>query len=403
MFNEPQRYTVTGLNAYVRNVLEADPLLADLWVTGEISNFRPYSSGHWYFTIKDANAELKCVMFRSAAQRQMLVPKDGDAVDVHGRISLYDARGDVQLYADMIQSSGETGSLYQQFEQIKARLLAEGLFDAERKRPLPAFPRRIGIVTSPDAAAFRDVQNVLRRRYPLAELVISPTLVQGPEAPAQIIRAITRLQTSGVDVLLICRGGGSIEDLWAFNDELVGRALASSSIPTVSGIGHETDTTIVDFVADVRAPTPSAAAEIAVPDQESLRLSLQSADMALRSAAQVTINARHEALARASSRLRVSSPQRAVRDSQQRVDERVARLNVALTRYRTRLGERLMSRRAALEAANPQAILARGYAIVRRAGDPTPLRHPEDAPPGTRLDISVQGGYLHARVEGEDE
>lgn len=403
MFDEPQRYTVTGLNAYMRNVLEADPLLADLWVTGEISNFRPYSSGHWYFTIKDANAELKCVMFRSAAQRQMLVPKDGDAVDVHGRISLYDARGDVQLYADMIRSSGETGSLYQQFEQIKARLLAEGLFDVERKRPLPSFPRRIGIVTSPDAAAFRDVQNVLRRRYPLAELVISPTLVQGPEAPAQIIRAITRLQTSGVDVLLICRGGGSIEDLWAFNDELVGRALASSSIPTVSGVGHETDTTIVDFVADVRAPTPSAAAEIAVPDQESLRLSLQSADMALRSAAQMTINARREALARANSRLRVSSPQRPVRDSQQRVDERVARLDAALKRYHTRLSERLAGRRAALEAANPQAILARGYAIVRRVGDLTPLRHPEDAPPGTRLDISVQGGQLRARVEGEDE
>ena len=257
-------YTISSLTTYIRTLFEADERLTDVWVQGEISNFTRASSGHWYFTLKDAGSALKSVMWRSQTARQTFTPNHGDAVLAHGYVSVYEASGQYQLYVDALQPAGR-GDLHQRFELLKAKLEAEGLFDAEHKRPLPPLPRRIGVVTSPTAAAFQDVLNVLARRYPLAEVILSPTLVQGDDAPPQIVAALEAIQRAGVDVILLVRGGGSLEDLWAFNDERVARAVYASPLPVVSGVGHEIDFTIVDFVADRRAPTPSAAAETITP------------------------------------------------------------------------------------------------------------------------------------------
>ncbi|MEL6307037.1 MAG: exodeoxyribonuclease VII large subunit, partial [Chloroflexota bacterium] len=237
-------YSVEGVTAYIRGLLERDPPLRDLWVQGEVSNFKAANSGHWYFTVKDKNAALKCVMFRNSASRQSMQPRDGEEIRIHGRISVYDQRGEYQLYADELQPAGGIGDLYQRFEQLKAQLQSEGLFEPERKQALPVFPLRIGVVTSPDAAAFQDVRNVLSRRFPLAEIILSPTLVQGVDAPRLIVKAIERLNAhNACDVILLVRGGGSIEDLWSFNDESVARAIVASDLPIISGVGHETDFT----------------------------------------------------------------------------------------------------------------------------------------------------------------
>ena len=213
-------YSVTGLTAYIRDVLDMDDVLRDIWVTGEVSNLKKAASGHWYFTLKDADAQLKAVMFRYAAERQIIEPQEGMTLRAHGRISVYEARGEYQLYVDKLEGGDSTGDLYAQFEAVKAKLLAEGLFDEALKKPLPDFPKTIAVVTSPDAAAFQDIQNVLRRRYALADVILSPTLVQGAQAAAQIVKAIKRVnQHALADVILLCRGGGSIEDLWSFNEE----------------------------------------------------------------------------------------------------------------------------------------------------------------------------------------
>ena len=263
-----QTFSVHEITRYIHDLFDADDMLADVWVRGEVSNLTKARSGHWYFTIKDATAQLRCVMFRGAARTVRADVDTGDEILVHGRVSVYDARGEYQLYADQIEAVGSLGDLHVQFEALKAKLDTEGLFDPARKRPIPTFPKRIGIVTSPGAAAWHDMQNVLRRRFPIVELILSPTLVQGAEAPPQIVAALEKLnRRSDVDVIIIARGGGSLEDLWCFNDETVARAVAASRVPVISGIGHEIDFTIVDFVADLRAPTPSAAAELATPNR----------------------------------------------------------------------------------------------------------------------------------------
>jgi exodeoxyribonuclease VII large subunit len=263
---ESQTWTVAELTGYIRELFEIDYRLQDVLVAGEISNFTQARSGHLYFTLKDDKAQLKCVMWRSSAERLRFRPGDGDAVVAYGRISVYEAGGAYQLYAESLEPAGR-GNLALAFEQLKEKLADEGLFDEEFKQPIPKFPRKLGIVTSADAAALRDILNVLYRRWPLVSVLIAPTLVQGKDAPAQIVSAIEWLDgRNDIDTLIVARGGGSIEDLWAFNDEGVARAIFAAQHPVITGVGHETDFTIADFVSDLRAPTPSAAAELAVPD-----------------------------------------------------------------------------------------------------------------------------------------
>jgi len=270
----PQVRTVSDINAYIRRKFEADITLQDVWIEAEISNWKQAASGHIYFTLKDTKAGIRCVIWRAQAQQLLYYPqREGEAVLAHGKISVYEAGGNYQFYVDDLEPVGQ-GALHAQFERIKARLEEEGLFDAELRQPLPAFPQTIGVVTSPGAAALQDILNVLRRRYPIAQVVLSPTQVQGNSAPPQIIKALTAIVNQRVDVILLARGGGSLEDLWAFNNETVARAIAACPIPVVSGVGHETDFTIADFVADARAPTPSVAAEIVSPDRFELKRSL---------------------------------------------------------------------------------------------------------------------------------
>ncbi len=360
-------YSVRELNAYIRRLFERDEDLQDVWVEGEVSGFKQAQpSGHCYFTLKDGKTQIACVMWRSSAQQMAVLPRDGDAVLVHGSVTIYEERSTYQLYVDRLRPVG-VGDLYRQFELLKQRLEAEGLFDHARKRPLPPFPRRIGVVTSANAAAFQDVQNVLRRRFPLVEIVLSPTLVQGLDAPTQIVRALDRLSAADVDVILVTRGGGSIEDLWAFNDEGVARAIAASAVPVVSGVGHETDFTIADFVADLRAPTPSAAAEVLTPDFGELYPALDRLARQLASAFDDSLRSRRDGLNTRRRTLRGLSPVVRVRNYRQRLDDWQTRLVTTERRHLALLRERVTARDQALVAASPQAILARGYALVTNA------------------------------------
>jgi exodeoxyribonuclease VII large subunit len=404
MFNSLTVRSVTEITEYVRGVLEGDPELQGVWVKGEVSNMTRAASGHWYFTLKDQEAQLKCVMWRASAARQSITPNNGDALEVFGRITVYTPRGEYQLQAERVRPMG-MGDLYLRFEELKARLQSEGLFDPERKRPLPFFPKRIGVVTSPDAAAFQDVQNVLRRRFPLGEIVLSPAVVQGNDAPPTIIRALDRLNRYGqVDVILLCRGGGSIEDLWCFNDERVARAVADSKIPVVTGVGHEVDFTIVDFVSDYRAPTPSAAAEVitqycAVDD---LRARVEEIGFSLEHLIQNKLEELRDNVTLLRRTMQYNSPESYVRTMRQQIDTLVIRMTRREDAKLALLRERLAGRTAALNAADPRALLARGYAMITRE-DGSRVKFVTDAPAGTRLHIQLQDGELAARVDDKDK
>jgi exodeoxyribonuclease VII large subunit len=393
-------WAVADLNRYLRQLLDGDYRLQDLWVAGEVSNLSRPSSGHLYFTLKDAEASLRCVIWRTDVVRLPFLPRDGQAVEVHGRVSVYEAGGQYQLYADDLRAAGQ-GALYQEFLRLKARLEAEGLFAAERKRPLPDWPGRIGLVTSPTGAALRDVVNVLRRRFPLAEVVLAPTPVQGPEAPAGIILALTALnQMIRPDVVLLVRGGGSLEDLQAFNDEAVARAIAASAAPLVCGVGHETDFTIADFVADLRAPTPSAAAELATPDRAELMPPIVAAQQSLARAFASLLDRLRLSLAECRTALRLSSPLARVTNARQRVDELGRR---SLGAYRHGLALRRASAMGlgqALQAVDPLGILGRGYAVVRRADDQSVIRSTRQVRPGDALEIRVADGEFAAEARG---
>jgi exodeoxyribonuclease VII large subunit len=394
-----QIYSVADVTASIRELIDNHAPLQDIWVTGEISNLKIAASGHWYFTLKDENARLRCVMFRYQAARQVIQPDEGDSIQAHGNISVYDQRGEYQLYVDEIQPAGGIGELYRRFDELKQRLLEEGLFDDALKKPLPRFPRRIGVVTSPDAAAFRDIQHVLARRFPLADVILSPTLVQGHEAPPQIVQALQRLNAQqAADVILLSRGGGSIEDLWSFNDEQVARAVIASEIPIVSGVGHETDTTIVDFVADIRAPTPSAAAEVATPSVDDLEMMLRRTDATLQRYAENALRDRQTGLHNTQTTLQRLSPQRTIQDMRQRVDDYQERLSAAQMRHLARLQERLTAQTRTLNAASPMALLERGYAIITRDDTRQPVSRTADAPPGTDIAIRLKDGFLSAQV-----
>jgi exodeoxyribonuclease VII large subunit len=402
MTNDPgatsllQTWTVSGLTDYIKDLLEFDPDLQDVWLRGEISNLTRAASGHLYFTLKDAGAALSCVMWRAAAERLTWRPEHGAAALAHGRISVYPARGSYQLYVDLLQPAG-LGDLHARFEQLRDRLKAEGLFDAERKRPLPPFPRVLGVVTSPRAAALRDVLQVLRRRYPLVRVLLAPTLVQGDQAPPEIVAALQALDARGeVDLILLVRGGGSMEELWAFNDEGIARAIAACRHPVVSGVGHETDFTIADFVADLRAPTPSAAAELAVPDQADLRQRLDVSAGRLLGMVEQRLREAQQSLAQQLRTLQRLSPQVQVNAHRQQVDDLTQRATRATTHRLALHRSGLAGFRSRLAALSPLATLERGYAVVRRADTGVVVRSVGQVRAGDPLAIQVRDGEFDA-------
>lgn len=392
-------FSVRELTRYIHDLFDADDNLAELRVRGEISNLTKAASGHWYFTLKDARSQLRCVMFRSAALNVRQNIKVGDEVVVLGRVSVYDARGEYQLYAHAIEALGAVGDLHQQFEALKTKLDAEGLFDPAKKLAPPPFPRQIGIVTSPDAAAYQDILQVLGRRFPLAQVRLSPTLVQGAEAAAGIVAALARLDARhDIDVIIVARGGGSIEDLWCFNDEAVARAIAACRKPVISGIGHETDFSIADFVADLRAPTPSAAAEIATPNQDDLLLDLDRAQSALKAQLNARLQEAQLNLGALTRTLRANTPLQAVQAAQGRLLSVAKRMERAKSSSFERWQERLAAQMKALDAASPEHILARGYALVSDESGAI-VRAAAQVRHGQRLQVRFRQDHIKVRVE----
>ena len=392
----PRILRVTDLNRRVRALLDGDPALADVWVEGEISTPSFPPSGHCFFTLKDAGSQVRAVIFREELARSAVRPQHGMAVICHGRVRAYEPQGIYQLYVESLTPAG-AGDLHARYEQLRARLANEGLFHADRKRPLPRWPRRIGVVTSPVGAVWQDIRNVVKRRYPLVELVLSPTVVQGEAASPAVVVALKRIFAQrGIDLVILARGGGSLEDLWAFNDERVVRTLLAAPVPVVVGVGHESDVTLADFVADVRAPTPSAAAELAVPDGTQLpaildRLKDRASTALLAHAAE-----RRRHLAAEARALVSAAPD--LGGARQRTADLVDRGHRALAARVDRLRASLDGVRDGLRALGPAATLARGYAVARLA-DGTIVREPAQAPVGERLEVVVARGLLGTRVE----
>jgi exodeoxyribonuclease VII large subunit len=362
-----QILNVSDLTRLTKELLETSfPLF---WISGEISNFTRAASGHWYFSLKDAKAQVRCVMFKGRNSLVENMPREGDSIEARATVTLYEARGDFQLTIEFMQPAG-LGRLYEAYEQLKQRLQAEGLFDQSRKKTIPADPHRIGVVTSPDAAALRDVLTAIRRRYPGMAVIIYPTPVQGKGSAELIANAIRQAdQRQEVDTLLICRGGGSIEDLWSFNEEVVARAIADCRLPTISGIGHETDFTIADFVADLRAATPTAAAELACPDQSHLRSQLAQSQARLMRAMQSLLQKQAQTLDYLSRRL--ISPTQQLQQQKQSLQQWQHRLQLAMQHLLNKQLRRLDHFSTSLQQLNPHQVLARGYAIVqKRDGQP---------------------------------
>ena len=370
MITEIAAITVKQLNFYVKSLLEGDSHLQSVTVTGELSNFKNhYASGHWYFTLKDGDAAIRCVMFRAMANGVRFDPHDGDTVVLRGRVSLYEKDGQYQFYAEQMFPVG-AGALALQFERIKEKLNAEGLFDTSRKKPLPKYPKNIAVVTSDTGAAVRDILSILDRRYPAARIIICPVTVQGETAVPQMLSALDRLYRLGTaDVIIIGRGGGSAEDLWEFNDETLARKIALSPVPVISAVGHETDFTICDFVADMRAPTPSAAAELAVPNSEELKKRFAGFESALKNA----LKARYE---RANARLSgvlssrfFKAPEAAITERRaERTDRAADKLLSAYSALLSEKGAYLAEFAARLDALCPLKTLARGYAVAVKSG-----------------------------------
>ena len=395
----PSVMTVTQLNSYVKGVLDDDPFLNYAEIEGEISNFNHYlSSGHMYFSLKDDESAITAVMYRNANAKLTFLPKNGMKVRVRGSVSVYPQTGKYQIYVREMFPDG-AGALYMAYEQLKNKLAAEGLFDESRKKPIPAFPSRVGVITSRFGAAVQDIINVSSRRFPSAELLIYPSAVQGKEAPYELRRAINYFErTRSADVIIIGRGGGSIEDLWAFNDEELARAIAACSLPVISAVGHETDFTICDFVSDLRAPTPSAAAELALPDREDILSSLSYARDSMRRymkgkvlSAQASLDRFSKERITANLVSRYLSSQKALSDIssllKRRTDEKIMRAE-----------ESLRSRIALLEARSPLGILSKGYSLIEDENGNT-IRSADQIAPSDTIRIRFADGSAEAKIE----
>jgi exodeoxyribonuclease VII large subunit len=397
-----QILTVSALNRYVRDMFESDPRLESAWLEGEVSNFRRAPSGHCYFTLKDELAQLRCVWFAgrvpAATGLWSRVPRDGDQVVVHGRVTLYEPRGDYQLAVNLVQPAG-VGVLQLRFEELRARLEREGLFDEGRKRPIPRVPEVIGLVTSPHGAVVHDVLRVIERRFRAVRVVVAPTPVQGDGATGQICAAIEALNDLvAPDVIVVARGGGSLEDLWCFNEEAVARAIYGSRAPVVTGVGHETDVTVADLVADLRAPTPSAAAELVVPDGRECQAWLESCRARLFELGVDRLSLERERVRECQRRLARVAPTHGIADRRRDVADLAERATLLL-RHRLALGRMtLVGRTAQLAALSPQAVLDRGFAIVRRGDGGGVVRSPDEVRSGERLSIRVAAGAFGALV-----
>lgn len=398
MISPPSRhiYSVSALTAEVKAVLEDG--FSAIWVEGELSNFKHHTSGHMYFTLKDAQAQIRGVMFRGHNRLLRFQPVDGLAVLVNGTVTVYERRGEYQIAVEFMEPKG-VGALQLAFEQLKTKLEAEGLFDRARKRPLPLLPRKIGIVTSPTGAAIRDMLTIVGRRFPGLEVLIHPAAVQGEGAAAEIAAALGRLGSrSDLDVVIVARGGGSLEDLWAFNEEVVARAIAASRIPVISAVGHETDVTIADFVADLRAPTPSAAAELVVARRDELRQRVD--DLLARSLAalQYSLSVKRNRVGMLGRHLSLLSPAAQLARQRERLQGLRRRVDAWWALSRTVRGERLARAAATLESLSPLAILARGYSICFALPGRRILKTVAEVTPGSSLAVRLHRGELDCVV-----
>lgn len=400
---QQQIFEVSQINEYIKARFDADELLNALFIRGELSNYKVYPSGHHYFTMKDANGALRCVMFRYSAQRLRFRPENGMKVIAMGRISVFPRDGAYQLYCEDLMPDG-AGDLHVAFEQLKAKLEAEGLFDAAHKKPLPAYPHRIAIITSGAGAAVMDMLRILARRYPLSKVMILPVRVQGAEAPAEItgaLRYANRYQLA--DVIITGRGGGSLEDLWAFNDERVARAIYDSEIPVVSAVGHEPDVTISDYVADVRAATPSNGAELVAPDQQELRRRLSQLSARLGGAMEKKLTLSRRALDELAKKRVLQSPMHYIEDKRLALDYVQRRLIAASQQLLAGKKQRFIALTAKLDAMSPLKVLARGYSVTRKA-DGCVLRDAREVSAGDTLKIRLLHGSVSAKVcETEEE
>ncbi|MDQ0492107.1 exodeoxyribonuclease VII large subunit [Paenibacillus brasilensis] len=445
---EQRIYSIKDLNRYIRMKLETDQVLSDVWIRGEISNFTHHSSGHMYFTLKDEGSRIRSIMFATHNKRLPFVPKEGTRVIARGNVSVYERDGQYQFYATQMQPDG-IGSLYLAFEQLKQKLDAEGLFDIARKRHLPAHPTTIGVITSPTGAAVRDIITTLQRRYPQAGIVLYPVLVQGKGAGPSIVKAIEAMnRMQDAQVMIVGRGGGSLEELWAFNEEAVARAIYASAIPVISAVGHETDFTIADFVADLRAATPTAAAELAVPHQGELRDQLLQREQRLRNALRQRLETSRERLARLQRSPVLLHPRRYMLQHAERMDmlhqrliraagnrarlnaEKNARMRQVLERFNPR--EQILSARKQtdmaqrqlesairaitktgrqqlhagirqLDALSPLKVMARGYSLVYDEHEKRLIKSLKDVQPGDSIKIKVSDGQLDCQVWGMKE
>jgi len=443
MANEPRIYSIKELNRYIRMKLEADPILGDVWIRGEISNFTHHSSGHMYFTLKDSDSRVKCIMFASHNQRLPFRPREGTKVIARGNVSVYERDGNYQFYVTAMQPDG-IGSLYLAYEQLKGKLEAEGLFAASRKRPIPRFPRAIGVITSPTGAAVRDIMITLQRRFPAVPIYLYPVLVQGTQAAPSIVKAIEAINRFGAaDVLIVGRGGGSLEELWAFNEEAVARSIAGSAIPVISAVGHETDFTIADFVADLRAATPTAAAELAVPHIQELKSQLAGHRQRMEQAVRYRVQARKDRLQRVKRSPFFMYPRKYMLDQAQRLDRLTEQLEERMRRATGKHGARLSKLQGALgvhdpreraayaakrlqgaakslegamavvingkrlklhgmikqlDALSPLKVMARGYSLVYDESEGRLIKSIQEVQPGDVVKVKVADGQLDCHV-----
>lgn len=392
-----QVLSITQVNEYIRGIMDSDALLSSIAVRGEISNYKVYPSGHHYFTLKDENAALRCVMFKGNAIRLRFRPENGMKVIAMGKISVFPRDGAYQLYCTAVAMDG-VGDLYAAFEQLKRKLSAQGLFDEAHKQKLPKYPGVIGIVTSSAGAAVHDMLRILRKRYPLSQVLLLPVRVQGAEAPGEIAAAIRYANHHRLaDLLIVGRGGGSIEDLWAFNDERVAHAIYDSRIPVISAVGHEPDVTISDFVADLRAATPSNAAELAVPDQDALRQTLDSMAVSMSGSLQRQLKLSRQRLHTLSLRPVLQSPLNYYDQKRKNLELLKSRLIHAQTQNLSRKNQRYIAMVSKLDAMSPLKVLTRGYAVAQKE-DGTILHSVSQAQSGDKIDITLSDGKIHTTV-----